>query len=220
MRINKFVANSTGISRRAADEAISKKRVRINNNVATLGDVVEHSDKVYFDNKLIRLLPTLTLLINKPSGYVCSRNGQGSPTVYDLLPAKYHHLKTVGRLDKDSSGLLIMTNDGDLANKLSHPRGNKIKTYQVKLDQAPRKGSIDKIMNSGVMLEDGLSKFEIKKVSDDNLTWMVFMSEGRNRQIRRTFETIGLHVISLHRTRIGDYSLGAIEKGDYRLVNQ
>jgi 23S rRNA pseudouridine2605 synthase len=122
MRLNKFIAQSTGLSRRAADAAIAQGRVSVNGREAALGKEVGESDTVVLDNSAITpAVNTVTIMLNKPVGYVCSRNGQGSKTVYDLLPPEYQQLKPVGRLDKDSSGLLLMTNDGDLAYELTHP---------------------------------------------------------------------------------------------------
>src|SRR5438045_3602840 len=102
-RLNKFIARATGISRRAADQVIDEKRVRINGEIATQGAQVAEGDTVTFDGKQVALLATKTILLNKPAGYVVSRDGQGSRTIYELLPDSLHHLKPVGRLDKDSS---------------------------------------------------------------------------------------------------------------------
>lgn len=219
MRINKFVAISTGISRRSADKAIIQKRVLINDKLANVGDEVNADDRVILDNIVIQQKPIVTLILNKPVGFVCSRNGQGSSTIYDLLPKKYHHLKPAGRLDKDSSGLLIMTNDGELANRLTHPTHHKIKQYEVKLDHKLSQKDTEKITISGVILSDGLSKFNLNKMKSEDNKWLVTMAEGRNRQIRRTFEALGNHVISLHRIKIGDYKLKKTKSGSYRLTD-
>src|ERR1019366_8396566 len=134
MRINKFVALATGISRRAADEIIQKNKVAINGMVAQFSSQVDEKDIVTLDGHTIQAPISHTLIMfNKPIGYVCSRLGQGSDTIYDILPKEYRQLKAIGRLDKDSSGLLLLTNDGDLANELSHPRYAKNKSYIVRL---------------------------------------------------------------------------------------
>src|SRR5665213_2596758 len=135
MRVNQFVAQATGLSRRAADRAIQEARLAINQHTAGLGDSVTSNDAVTLDNRPIMAAASLVIMLNKPAGYVCSRAGQGSRTIYDLLPSEYHQLKPVGRLDKDSSGLLLLTNDGQLANQLAHPRYAKTKTYEVTLDK-------------------------------------------------------------------------------------
>ncbi len=219
MRINKFVAISTGISRRSADKMIIQKRVLINDKLANVGDEVNADDQVILDNIVIQQKPIVTLILNKPVGFVCSRNGQGSSTIYDLLPKKYHYLKPAGRLDKDSSGLLIMTNDGELANKLTHPTHHKIKQYVVKLGHKLSQKDFEKITISGVILSDGLSKFNLNKMKSEDNKWLVTMAEGRNRQIRRTFEALRNHVISLHRIKIGDYKLEKTKSGSYRLTD-
>ncbi|QQS18034.1 rRNA pseudouridine synthase [Candidatus Saccharibacteria bacterium] len=132
MRLNKFIASASSLSRRAADKAISDGRVTLNDQIAETGSQVNSTDTVCPD--AVKLTPRTnhtTIMLNKPVGYVCSRAGQGSATVYDLLPVEYHHLKPIGRLDKDSSGLLLLTDDGDLANELTHPRYAKTKVYEV-----------------------------------------------------------------------------------------
>lgn len=217
MRINKFVAQGTGLSRRGADQAISEGRVTINQRPATPGDRVLETDSVTLDNRRITTpVKTQTLMLNKPVGYVCSREGQGSRTVYDLLPPEFHHLKPVGRLDKNSSGLLLLTDDGDLANQLTHPRYAKTKIYDIKLDKALTANDRKIITGHGVSLEDGLSKFQLQPLNDHPDQWHIIMSEGRNRQIRRTFDTLGYKVIRLHRTHFGDRSLGALKPGSFQ----
>src|SRR5436190_1625361 len=134
MRINQFIARATGMSRRAADKVIQQGRVTVNNTPVSSGQNVAETDQVHLDGKPLKIKATTTIVLNKPVGYVCSRDGQGSPTVYDLLPQTLHHLKPVGRLDKDSSGLLLMTNDGNLANELTHPRNQKQKVYQITIN--------------------------------------------------------------------------------------
>ena len=128
------------------------------------------------------------MLLNKPVGYVCSRKGQGSQTIYDLIPAKYHHLESVGRLDKDSSGLLLLTDDGELANKLTHPSFRKEKVYEVTLDKSLHESDLARLQH-GIELDDGTSRFIISPLKAQN-SYLVTISEGRNRQIRRTFLNI------------------------------
>src|SRR3990167_9874353 len=134
MRINKYVALATGMSRRAADAVIELGKITVNGQPATAGQQISSEDKVALDGKNINTSSKIqTIILNKPVGYVCSRDGQGSKTIYDLLPAELHNLKPVGRLDKDSSGLLLLTNDGELAHKLTHPSFQKEKVYEVEL---------------------------------------------------------------------------------------
>lgn len=217
-RLNKYLALKLGISRREADEAIEKGEVSINNQVATLGDRVVSGDHITYKNKPLSDQKTdLTyLILNKPVGYVCSRRGQGAKTIYELLPAKYHHLKPVGRLDKNSSGLLLLTNDGDFAYQMTHPKFHKTKVYKVRLDRNLEPLHQQMIADFGVDLPDGKSQLGLMRLSDDSRKdWQVTMSEGRNRQIRRTFKSLGYEVAKLHRTDFGSYTLGELKRGEY-----
>ncbi|MGH7141923.1 MAG: pseudouridine synthase [Candidatus Saccharimonadales bacterium] len=223
MRINKFIAMATGISRRAADDTIAEGRVKVNGRQAQLGQTVSEIDKISFNNKRLDFASLtapesqVTIMLNKPFGYVVSRQGQGNKTIYDLLPPEYQLLKPVGRLDRNSSGLLIMTSDGQLAYELTHPSKQKTKVYQVTLNKALTPADQRHISDHGVMLEDGLSRLLVVRLpSPDNKQWSVTMHEGRNRQIRRTFEVTGYKVIKLHRTQFGDYSLGSLGFGDVK----
>ena len=219
LRLNKFVARATGMSRRAADDAIAQKRVRINGQLAEQGALASPADLVTLDGKPIQLQATQTILFNKPVGYVVSRDGQGSKTIYDLLPKELHHLKPVGRLDKDSSGLLLLTNDGALADELTHPRNQKTKQYQVCLDAPLAPLHRQMISDFGIQLADGPSKLQLERLQDgDDTQWTVTMHEGRNRQIRRTFEALGYSVTKLHRTHFGPYTLNKLASGQSTTV--
>ncbi|HEY5442059.1 MAG TPA: pseudouridine synthase [Candidatus Saccharimonadales bacterium] len=216
MRINKLLAQATGLSRRAADTAIQAGRVSLNGRPAKVGDDATDSDEVRLDGQIITAAPHLTIMLNKPAGYICSRDGQGGTTIYDLLPSEYHGLKPVGRLDKDSSGLLLLTNDGELANQLTHPRYAKSKVYEVALDSAltpAHQAAIER----GVTLDDGLSALKLHPISDDK-HWRVTMAEGRNRQIRRTFAALGYRVMRLNRASFGDYQLDDLAPGKYKII--
>lgn len=214
MRLNRFLALATGLSRRAADAAITANRVTINDQPAKLGDDVSETDIVKLDQQIFTpSVKPITIMLNKPPGYVCSRAGQGSRTIYDLLPAEYHSLKPVGRLDKDSSGLLLLTDDGDLTNRLTHPRYAKAKLYEVTLDKPL--ATIDRTaIGQGVELDDGASRLQLEPLGSNR--WQVTMSEGRNRQIRRTFAALGYVVIKLHRSRFGPYSLDDLPAGKFQ----
>lgn len=214
MRINKYVAQATGMSRRAADTAIADGRVLINQQTTSQGQDVHGDDKVYLDNKLLRLPVHMTVILNKPVGYVTSREGQGSKTVYELLPSELHNLKPVGRLDKDSSGLLLLTNDGQLAQRLTHPSFEKEKVYQVVLDK-PLSPSGKIQIEQGITLDDGPSKL---KLHGNGKNWMVTISEGRNRQIRRTFSALNYTVKKLHRVAFGDYYLKSLASGQFKEI--
>lgn len=182
MRLNKFIASASPLSRRAADEAIASKRVTLNGQTAVTGSQVKTTDTVCLDGvKLTLRLQHTTILLNKPVGYVCSRSGQGSKTIFELLPPEYNHLQPVGRLDKDSSGLLLLTDDGDLANKLTHPRYTKTKVYEVTLDKPLQPLHQQMISDYGVTLEDGLSRFTVTKLETRDMR-----HESRKENISRS----------------------------------
>lgn len=214
MRINRYLANASGMSRRTADVAISHGRVLLNGRPAQPGDEVGENDVVEMDGQIMNLAKLQTILLNKPVGFVVSRNGQGSKTVYDILPNELHHLKPVGRLDKDSSGLLLMTNNGQLAQTLTHPSAGKLKVYQVEISGNLSAADIEQITERGVTLNDGSSRLKLEHI--DNRSWLVTMNEGRNRQIRRTFEKIGYKVTALHRIQFGSYRLAGLQQGQWQ----
>ena len=217
MRLNKFVALSLGVSRRKADELIEQGQILVNGDRAVLGRQISQSDTVLYNSRELHIQPKKLILLHKPVGYLCSRASQGgAPTIYELLPKGLHHLKPVGRLDKDSSGLILLTNDGDFAHQMTHPSFYKIKRYLVTLDRPLQPLHRQMINDFGVQLSDGLSRLTLERQHDgDDRRWIVQMSEGRNRQIRRTFAALGYTVTKLHRTDFGNYSLGSIKRGEF-----
>lgn len=217
MRINKFIAHATGLSRREADERVARGRVTINGQTASMGSQVTDTDAVQVDGKSIHSATTYAyIVLNKPTGYLSSRRSQGgAPTIFELLPEKYRPLKPVGRLDKDSSGLIILTDDGDFAFRMTHPSFHKVKVYEVALDKPLEPLHQQMISDFGIQLEDGTSKFHVEKLNDEEYT--VTMHEGRNRQIRRTFAALGYTVTKLHRTQFGNYSLENIDVGSFAI---
>lgn len=219
MRLNKFIASASSLSRRGADEAIKLGRVSINGIPASLAADVRTTDTVKLDGQVLQQNDSKTILMfNKPVGYVCSRKGQGSKTIYDLLPPKYHHLKSVGRLDKDSSGLLLLTDDGVLANKLTHPSFRKEKVYEVTVDNSLEDTDLAKLRH-GIELDDGTSRFLITPLETKN-SYLITIHEGRNRQIRRTIGYLGLKVERLHRIKFGNYVLPPnLQKGEFSEVD-
>jgi len=218
MRINKYVALATGMSRRAADQAITWGRISVNGQPPqSAGYIVQDNDVIALDGKNLEIHTNYTtILLHKPVGYVVSRDGQGSKSIYELLPEAYHTLKPVGRLDKASSGLLLLTNNGDLANRLTHPSYKKDKIYEIEL-YVPLKTADKQAVERGVMLEDGMSALQLK---GRGTHWTVTMSEGRNRQIRRTFGELGYTIKRLHRIQFGDYVLKGTAEGTSRLVSE
>jgi pseudouridine synthase len=216
MRINKWLAFHTDLSRRKADEAVANGRVRINSSVAKIGDTVNDGDTLTLDGKdVLSTESYLTIMLNKPLGIVCSTVGQGSKTIYDIIPSKYHHLKPVGRLDKYTTGLLLMTNDGTLLNDLTHPSKNKEKIYFVELHK-PLTDAAMTHLKRGVDIGDEKQSYirvSAKFDVESDAVYTVKLNEGRNRQIRRTFDALGYDVIRLHRSEFADYKLGKLEKG-------
>ena len=222
LRLNKHLALSLGVSRREADNLIDKKIVKINDKIAILGARFSEGDKITVDGKEIASHTAYQYIaLNKPVGYVCSRRQQGDhPTIYELLPAQYHALKPVGRLDRDSSGIILLSNDGDFTYRMTHPSFNKVKIYNVRLEDNLAPLHQQMISDHGITLEDGVSKLQLERMNDiDRKSWIVTMHEGRNRQIRRTFGSLGYTVAKLHRTNFGNYSLGDIQPGKFKIVD-
>lgn len=219
-RLNKYVALSLGVSRRQADDLIASGKITKNNQPAALGARVEASDQVSYQGQNIYPQKNRYIILNKPTGYVCSRRKQDdTPTIYDLLPQDLHNLKPVGRLDKDSSGLILLTNDGDFAFKMTHPSFQKQKRYLVRLDKPLEPLHRQMISDFGVNLPDGNSRLILTRQHEgDENSWIVEMSEGRNRQIRRTFSSLGYTVVKLHRTNFGNYALDDIRRGKFKPV--
>lgn len=216
-RLNKYLAFQLGISRREADELIDRGQVTINDTEAVLGSRFEEGSVIAVKGKVLDNKTVYKYIaLNKPTGYVSSRREQdGIPTIYALLPEELHDLKSVGRLDKDSSGLILLTNDGDFAYQMTHPKFYKVKTYALTLDHALAPLHHQMINDFGVQLEDGPSKLTLEKKDDEGKKWVVTMHEGRNRQIRRTFGALGYTVLTLHRTNFGNYALGDLADGAY-----
>jgi 23S rRNA pseudouridine2605 synthase len=220
MRLNKFIASATGKSRREADVLIEAGRVKVDGRAARLGQVINQSTVITLDDKELSLPTEHTLImLNKPIGYVSSRRAQtkNAKTLYELLPPKLHKLKTIGRLDRDSSGLILLTDDGDFAHQMTHPKFAKVKIYEISLDKPLQPLHQQMITDFGIALPDGKSRLELEK-SPNRRHWRVTMHEGRNRQIRRTFAALGYTVIRLRRTDFGDYHLDDLPTGQWAVV--
>ncbi|MBQ3296775.1 rRNA pseudouridine synthase [Candidatus Saccharibacteria bacterium] len=221
VRLNKFLAERLGVSRREADDLITAGKITVDGQTAILGNKIDSKSKIFYNNKIVpHQAEYLYLAFNKPVGYVCSRRAQGkAPTLYDLLPAKYHHLKTVGRLDKDSSGLILLTNDGDFAYQMTHPKFRKNKIYEVELGKPLEPLHQQMISDFGVLLDDGPSKFTVvRNETAQQNRYIVTLSEGRNRQIRRTFAALGYKVIKLHRIKFGPFELNELPPGKFCVI--
>lgn len=217
-RINKYLASAGLGSRRKVEGLIRAGAVRINNHPAELSSQVEDGDSVTVEGKIVSPKKQVYILLNKPKGYVTTLEDPYAPQkVTDLLPSKYKGVFPVGRLDKDTTGLLIMTNDGDLAYKLTHPKFGKEKEYLVLADPKPAKNQL-KELQEGVTLEDGPTKPAKIKVINNLIS--ITITEGRKRQVRRMFEAIGSKVVELKRTRIDNIALEGLKEGQFRLLNK
>jgi len=220
-RLNKHLALQLGVSRREADNLIEEGIVTINGTPATLGARFSDGDIIAVNGKDIKNDTAYEyIVLHKPVGYVCSRRQQGdTPTIYELLPQKYHHLKPVGRLDRESSGIILLSNDGNFAFTMTHPKFAKTKIYNVRLEDELAPLHQQMINDHGIQLEDGSSTLQLERMNDtDRKSWIVTMKEGRNRQIRRTFGALGYTVAKLHRTNFGNYSLGDIKVGEFEVT--
>lgn len=217
-RLNRFVALCLGVSRRSADALIAQGSITVNDQPAVLGQRINQDDTVAHNGQVLTARKLQLILLNKPIGYLCSRASQGgAPTIYCLLPPEFHHLKPVGRLDKDSSGLILLTNDGNFAHHMTHPSFYKLKRYLVTLDSSLQPLHRQMINDFGIQLPDGPSHLILERQHEgDDKRWIVTMSEGRNRQIRRTFAALGYTVTKLHRTDFGPYQLGTLPRGKWR----
>jgi 23S rRNA pseudouridine2605 synthase len=218
MRIARFISLNSEYSRRKAEVLISEGRVKINNKAAVLGQSLNtEKDKVYIDGKLLKIIPKrITIMLNKPAGYITTKEDpHAKKTVMDLIP--YKDLFPVGRLDKDSEGLLLLTNDGDLAYKLTHPKFEHEKEYYVELKNPITNDEIKKLEN-GIMI-DGKKTAPCKITNHKQNKLNITLHEGRKRQIKRMFEKLGNKVIYLYRLRIGGLKLGNLKIGSYKIIN-
>lgn len=218
MRLNHFIASATDLSRRAADLAIRQGRITVDGQPGKVGQNIQASQVVTCDGQTIQTrLHQATILLHKPVGYVSSRRQQGShSTVFDLLPPDLQHLQIAGRLDQDSSGLLVLTSDGQLLYTLTHPKFAKVKTYEVTLTR-PLSDQDRQRLTEGVVLSDGLSQLFVTAVEGRHV--VLNLSEGRNRQIRRTFGALDYGITRLHRTSIGPYQLANLPAGEWQLAH-
>ncbi len=224
MRINKYLADAGVGSRRFCDKLVEEGRVKVNGKVCTLGAEVEYGDTVTFDGQQVSVKNKFSYYImNKPKGYVTTvKDDKGRKTVMDLLPPNVGRIYPVGRLDYDTEGLLILTNDGDLTNRLTHPRNETPKTYLVKIEGKISENNLAKLRN-GVYL-DGVktNRATVKVVEEDyKFTKLhVTITEGRNRQVRRMFESVESEVVFLKRIKIGDLTLRGLDRGAVRKLSQ
>ncbi|MEI7911534.1 MAG: pseudouridine synthase [Verrucomicrobiota bacterium] len=217
-RLNKYLASCAIGSRRACDALIQAGRVEVNGSSCTkLATRIQASDHVKVDGRRVVPRDVTIVAFHKPRGYVCSREDElGRDTIYALLPGALHSLHHVGRLDRDSEGLLILTNDGDLSQRLMHPSKSVEKEYLVTSNQAFENAHLDKFLE-GVYTEGGkLRAKAIERLSARRIK--VVLDHGAKRQIRLMFETMGYTVTKLLRVRIGQLWLGDLEPGHWALL--
>ncbi len=221
MRINKFLSSLGIASRRAIDKYIEEGRIKVNGVIASTGIDITEDDEIYIDNKRIetkRIEEKVYFMLNKPLEVLsASSDDRGRKTVVDLIKTD-KRIFPIGRLDYMTSGLILLTNDGELFNRLVHPKSEIYKKYYIKVFGEVKKEEIEEL-KKGVLLEDG--KTLPAKVSgikyDKNKTSMyISIREGRNRQIRRMIEKFGYKVLMLRREKIGELSLGDLKEGKYR----
>lgn len=224
MRINKFIASSTNISRRKADDLIKDKKVIVNNELLEEpGYDVKPGDTVVIDGKVLSPeKEKLYYLLNKPIGYVTTTNDEfNRPKVIDLIDDE-KRLFPVGRLDYNTSGAIIITNDGDFANKIMHPSKKIDKTYKVLINGIPTRYDIKKL-EKGIKLKEfttAPSKVEIIKCGKQTAELFITIHEGHNRQVRRMFEVLGYKVIELQRVSIGSLRINRLGVGKYRKLSK
>jgi 23S rRNA pseudouridine2605 synthase len=216
MRLNRYLAASGLGSRRACDALISSGAVAVNGSrVGKLATRVGPGDDVRVRGRIVRPSRPVYLLLNKPRGYVVTRSDElGRRTVYTILPPEFGTLCHVGRLDRDSEGLLLLTNDGDLAQRLTHPSHEIEKEYEVTLDKAFDPGHTAKLLK-GIFIEGGRGRFEsLRTLAPDRVR--VVLRQGIKRQIRLMFHRLGYEVGRLRRTRIGGIADARIPSGSFR----
>lgn len=219
-RVQKVLAAAGIGSRRACEELIAAGRVTVDGKTVTLGAKADPTaDVITVDGERVHTNPTLVhLLLNKPPGYVTTVNDpEGRPTVMDLVPPN-PRVYPVGRLDRDTEGLLILTNDGELANRLAHPRYEVEKTYVAQIRGALKRQATRQLLD-GVQLEDGPARArsvrELGHAEDKSLVELI-IAEGRKREVRRMLAAVGLHVERLARVKVGPLPLGDISPGKFR----
>lgn len=227
MRLNKAIALTGVSSRRGADDLIKAGRVKVNGKIVVdLSCRVSSADEIMVDNKAVSSKDLKYVLLNKEKGYITTvKDELNRKTIYSLLPDKYKNLKPVGRLDRDTEGLLILSNDGDFINRVIHPKNKVNKTYTVYLEGDFNSKAIDHIKSKlklGIMLDGAVRKADsIKEIplksglKGKQCIFEIVIHEGINRQVRRMFQSLGYTVSLLKRTKIGSISLNSISSKKY-----
>ena len=219
IRLQKFLSQAGVASRRSSEELITGGRVSINGRVATeLGVRVQPSDDIRVDGKRIRPAASQWYALHKPRGYMSTRSDpQGRQTLYDLVPPPMRRLFYVGRLDFDSEGLVLLTNDGDTAHRLLHPRYGVDREYDVELEEQIDDSALEQL-RIGVQLDDGRARARTVRRKGGRRV-VLTLQEGRKREVRRMFAELGYRVIRLRRVRYGPIRLGDLPSGDWRALD-
>jgi len=220
VRLNRFLAASGVGSRRYCDELIAAGRIIINGKICTnFSAQPTAGDSVKVDGKLLHAQPPLTIMLHKPAGFVSTRKDvHALDTIFDLLPQRFSGLFNVGRLDAQTEGLLLLTSDGDLAQRLVHPRYKIDKEYEVKLDRAWDRALAPKLLK-GIFLDGERARIErLRSLTPTRLR--VVLRQGINRQIRRMFDAVGYQVRHLARIRIANLRLGDLPRGHWRSLSK
>lgn len=219
-RLNKYIASCGICSRRKADELIESGKVKINDQVVTsLGEQVQDGDIVKVEDKVIsKEDKKVYIVLNKPKGYVTTNSEQfNRKTVIDLINEDVR-VYPVGRLDMYTEGLLILTNDGEFSNKLMHPKHEIEKTYVVTTDTNVTKEQLENL-RTGVNIGDYFTKpAKVRMIGNNKVE--IIISEGKNRQVRRMCESVGINLLNLKRTKIGKIELGTLQTGKYRYLTE
>ena len=222
MRINKYLAKCGLGSRRKCDEFISSGKIKVNGKIVTDFSLnVSNDCFVQFNNKLINKSEDVTYILNKPRGYICTKDDDlDRRIIYDLLPNK-NNLFSIGRLDYDTTGILLVTNDGDLSYKLSHPKFNVDKKYYVFTNKKLTSTDIIKV-RKGIRLDNDLLKADIRFLEHINngFFWDVILREGKNREIKRIFKYFDTQVLNLHRYEFAGIKLSGLKEGKYRKISR
>ena len=216
-RVQKLLSNYGYCSRRKAEKLIEQGRVKVNNKRITIGDKATEKDNLYVDNKLVDKESKIYIILNKPVGCVTAVRDRDYKTVMDFVKVK-ERVFPIGRLDFNTSGLLLLTNDGDFANRVMHPRNEVKKTYQVKLTSTITDEQLKKA-KEGIDLRDGTTcPARIKKY--DRTFFDITIHEGKNQIIKRMFKKMGFRVKSLKRVAIGRLTLGKLKPGEYKELDK
>ena len=221
-RLNKFIASSGLCSRRKADELIESGKVIVNGKIIKeLGFQVSEKDKVFVDKKPVRPKKLEYYKFYKPAGYITSADDEkGRKTIYDVLPENMQQMKPVGRLDRESTGLLIMTNDGDLINDLTHPSIKVPKVYIVTIDGKINQNHIEQL-SKGIEIEKdkiAYAEAQVLEISNKSTMLQVVLYQGMNRQIRKMFDFLGFEVVSLKRIQHATISIEGLKKGQVKII--